>query len=181
MLTTKRLLFWGSIIAFLLGFRFAMFLQDDGNPRALHPGSKLGLYEPSIESVSTEFLRRSPEFQAVYKEFEDCIWDYCDMGNPKRLAPILAKRDRIIQRDWPQVFDRLIIDGDWLSPKHPLTDSERNARRAHFRFQEALRQYGADTLRNHCVPIIAFRVDNYRTTYISLDRTVGYRCNPPPP
>lgn len=181
MLDKKRFLIWGGIIAYLLGIWLIIFIQDGGNLRALHPGSKLGLYEPSIESVSNEFLRRSPDFRATYQEFEDCIWDYCDMGDPKRLAPILAKRDQIIKRDWPQVFDRLVVNGDWLNPGHPPTESGMKAENARLLFQKALAHYGKETLRNRCVPILKFLVDTGRTTFVSLDRAQGYRCEPPPP
>ena len=63
-ITKRHFLLWGSII-YLLGIWLTIFLQDGGNLRALHPGSKLGLYEPSIKATSTEFLRRSDRKSVV--------------------------------------------------------------------------------------------------------------------
>ncbi len=109
----------------------------------LHPGSKLALGEERIAHIPGEFERRSPLFAASWETFKICSQvKECDS------AGALAMRDQAIKLDWPKIFDRLMVDGDWGS----WADSEV----AHSLFLDAVKKWGAQKLRNNCVPVIGF-------------------------
>jgi len=105
--------------------------------------SKLRLGELRITHIPAEFNRRSPEFAKAWEDFKECApLKECD------LEPILTKRDVIIKREWPLIFDRVIVYDDWG------TNSESKAARDSF--FSTLDTVGRDKLRNDCVPSIQF-------------------------
>jgi hypothetical protein len=83
---------------------------------------------------------------------------------------VLAERDRIIAAQWPGVFDHLAIPEDW--------GVLRDTAWAHKSFFEASRSKGADTLRNQCVPDIAYW-DHRNVSWSHKDlffEFQGFRC-----
>jgi hypothetical protein len=139
--------------------------------RTLDKNTKLGLFENEVEGVATEFMRRSPKLSANFEEFRSCMKQKeCDS------AVIRAKRDRIIVLEWPPIFDRVSIKGDWWSITDLITEAKAGDKELFFL---DLEQHGADKLRNRCTPNIAYRYDRdgNRTTY----DTVGFNCQQPKP
>ena len=175
----KRLLWGVSLLVAVYYVSLFLFQLAGGNPRALNPWSKLGLYEESIEAVSSEFMRRSPSLSASFEDFKRCMASpICE--DSERLRLIMKHRDETIRKEWPLVFDRLVNDGgqDWLKPSSDPSKRELKARDAHDRFFRSIRHLGADRLRNHCVPIIEFYTDpQSHMPYYRLNREQGYRCN----
>ena len=76
--------------------------------RAFDKQTRLGIAEERIAGISREFMRRSAKLEAVWDEFVGCMSDTrCDP------ADILARRDRIIAHEWPEMYDRLAVRNDW--------------------------------------------------------------------
>lgn len=151
----------------------ALYFGPTAVMRAFDSDSKLGLFESEITGVSSEFMRRSPALKATYEAFGSCMQqDKCDR------AEILAKRDRIIAAEWPAIFDRLAVRADWWSISDQLLPSGKLEQREVDRemFFEELRQKGADTLRNRCVPNITYRFD--RRGNLATYDTAGFTCSP---
>ncbi len=148
----------------LLGMVIILYLLTSGRLRFLHPESNLGIFETRIENVSTEFIRRSPELRKNFEEFKSCMkMPDCDSEE------ILAKRDAIIQKEWPVVFDRLLVDDDWGS----LTFTNM----AHDRFlRETARVGGKSVMRSKCVPLIRYYHEGGQSYYRHYEKN-GYRCN----
>lgn len=153
-----------------------------GNIRALNPWSNLKLYEEGITAVSNEFMRRSPRLTNNYERFQECMrFEKC---SEEQLSALLDERDQIIHQEWPTIFDRLIVSGDWAVKDKPLTNEEIAARKAYLDFQAKLSQLGQTKMRDACVPIIYFWITSktHETEY-GLDRNQGYQCtgDPTPP
>lgn len=144
------------------------YLYTAGRLQFLHSESRLGAFETRIENVSTEFMRRSPRLKANFETFKSCM-----QKSDCQPEPILAKRDEIIQKEWPSVFDRLLIDDDW----GVLTFTTM----AHERFLRAINQAGGKmNMRKHCIPLIRYyHLGN--TSYYRQYENDGYSCNPPTP
>ena len=145
---------------------FAAWLAINYGPtavsRAFNAETKLGLFESRIANIPAEFIRRSPRFAYTWEKFEDCMQR--SACNP---ADILAERDRIIAQEWPALFDRLVVFSDW--------GGLRESRESRERFFETLKEKGADTLRNRCVPKIEYwRLPGHNAySYYTLR---GYEC-----
>ena len=166
-----------SILIALAGLCLFIYTTLGGNVRALSPWSKLEPYEEGITAVSDEFMRRSPRLKKNYDEFEMCM-RFRDCVESDRLFAILAKRDQIIHEEWPAIFDRLIITGDWAVKKKPITREEVETLKAYSNFQKKLTELGPEKMRNACEPIIYFWMTSvtYQPAY-GLDRHNGYRCS----
>ena len=151
----------------------ALYFGPTAVIRAFDSDSKLGLFESEISGVSTEFMRRSPRLKANYERFSDCMqqWE-C------RYGAILTERDRIVEEEWPAIFDRVAVRGDWRSISEQVLPSGKLEQREVDRekFFEELRHKGADTLRNRCVPNITYRFDQ-RGSLATYD-TAGFTCSP---
>lgn len=125
-----------------------------------HPETKLWLLEDRIASIPAEFIRRSPQFEEMWEAFKECgLKEDCDSG------PILDWRDAIVQAKWPEIFDRLVIYADWGN--FPESARSRD------RFFKYLEEYGAEYLRNECIPDIEFWALPSGTTYSRVD---GFEC-----
>jgi hypothetical protein len=148
----------------LLGVVITSYLLTFGRLRFLHPESRLGIFETRIENVSTEFMRRSPQLKKNFEEFKSCM-QMPDCNSEE----ILAKRDAIIQKEWPVVFDRLLVEDDWGSLA--FTDM------AHDRLvRETARVGGKAIMRSKCVPLIRYYHKGNQSYYRQYEKN-GYRCN----
>ncbi len=134
--------------------------------RAFDGETKLGLFEERISNIPVEFIRRSPTVAHSWKEFKECLREYISACDP---TPILAERDHAISEEWPALFDRLAVFGDWGE----YSDSQI----ARDRFFEVLAEKGADTLRNRCVPKITYTKLPSGGVLYNLE---GYVCSPQP-
>jgi len=152
----------------LLGTVGILFLFSVGRLQSLFPESRLDFLDTRIENVSTEFMRRSPNLKANFESFKAC------MRTPDcQPEEILSKRDEIIRKEWPTLFDRLLVDDDWGS----LAFTEM----AHERFlREIDRVGGKEVMRVRCVPLIRY-YNNGNSSYYRQYEDNGYHCNPLPP
>jgi hypothetical protein len=129
--------------------------------------TNLEFCEERIAGISDEFVRRSPRMNAVWEKFKDCIASpACDP------APILARRDTVVREEWPVVFDRFLVFSDW--------GEATNSAASHRAFLEAIKKYGAEELRDRCVPIITFRWRLYGGRKVAEHDNEGYACPEPP-
>ncbi len=106
------------------------------------PGSHLGIVDKRIGGVTSELRRGNAELNANIKAFVACGPD-C-----KNRTEIFAKREALVRKAWPRVFDRLVVESDWGK----LSDT----RGDHESFREALALYGREQLRNSCLPVIEY-------------------------
>ncbi len=149
----------------------ALYFVPTAVVRSFDHESKLGLFEDSIQGVSSEMMRRSPALKKNFENFRTCIKHAgCDT------KPIFAERDRIIKETWPQVFDRVAVDKDWVDlvdyvlPSNKVTSAEAGR----MAFFDELKQHGKEKLRNQCVPNTTYRYSR-REDAATYD-TKGYTC-----
>ena len=110
----------------------------------MNPDSKLGAFEARHSGVTKGFRDAGdPELEANIKAFVACGRDCTNRGE------IFAERERVVRRMWPAIFDRLVVDADW-------SDRYSDVIVEHDQFRLALRQYGAERLRNQCTPNIRY-------------------------
>lgn len=129
----------------LAGLCAVLWLGGPALFRLADPDSKLVWGESRIAHIPAEFIRRSPLFAASWEALKICSnYDECNA------ASIVALRDEAIRLDWPQVFDRLVVYDDWGNASESAA--------ARDKFFAALTERGADSLRNSCLPKIAFEV-----------------------
>lgn len=158
-------------IAALCVALLALYFVPTAVVRTFDHESKLGLFESSIQGVSSEMMRRSPALKKNFENFRTCIKHAgCDT------KPIFAERDRIIKETWPQVFDRVAVNRDWFEiSDYILTPNKVTpAEEGLFAFSEELKQHGKEKLRNQCVPNTTYHYSR-REDAATYD-TKGYTC-----
>lgn len=128
--------------------------------------TKLGLFEMRISNIPAEFERRVPAFRSTWKAFKLCV-EVQERGNRCDPTAILLDRDAVVEATWPEVFDRLMVHGDWGEYSQSFL--------AHEEFLDALEEYGAEWLRNKCVPTIHFRIVGGRP----MREMMGFNCDHP--
>jgi hypothetical protein len=130
--------------------------------RWFDPDSRIGFGNNRIAHIPGAFERYSPSFGGSWELFKVCsqIKD-CDSSG------LIEFRDKEIKREWPDIFDRLMIDKDWGERSDTVI--------AHNIFLDEVEKWGRDKLRNSCVPNIIFStVSNGRDSPVySLD---SYNC-----
>jgi len=146
------------LIYLIVGF-LALIYGPTAAKRAFDQETKLGLFENRIANIPSELERRSPLYAAVWEEFKNCMQrEACDSES------ILKRRDAIVAREWPHVFDRFTVFKDW--------GELRESREARDAFFKALEERGDDILRNRCVPKIRF----YRLSGRDIRYFEGFEC-----
>ncbi|MEK7462715.1 MAG: hypothetical protein AAB618_04050 [Patescibacteria group bacterium] len=147
------------------------WMVEEGLFTWVMPGSKLGIFESPIQAPGTELMRRSLELSKNFEDFTNCQKQPdCDS------AAILANRDVIIKRAWPDVYSRLEVRGDWLVCS--VLESGvpyycQDAWSSQDEFEEMRAKVGSYRLQYECQPDIIYRADTSgRVVY----DTYGYKC-----
>lgn len=105
-------------------------------------------------------VRHSPALQKLSAEYAVCgkkKWVGCNFN------PMWDRKESAIKSDWPRVFDYLISLKNWGA--HTEAEAE---------FRYALERYGAENLRNACVPFVGFW--KRRAEYLYRPSFDGFQC-----
>lgn len=122
-----RLILWLIVAAFLSG----AFTAQAGQKT----------YQEGL-TIGHIVVRHSPALQQLSAEYAVCgkkKWVGCDFN------PMWDAKNAAIKADWPKVFDYLVALKSWGA--HTEAQEE---------FRYALERYGAENLRNKCVPVVGF-------------------------
>jgi hypothetical protein len=129
-------------------------------PQRFWNGSHLGVFETRIASVGDEVMRRTAWLSENFAQFKNCGPDCADN------KVIFAQRDFLVEKSWPSVFDRLMVDQDW--GELPASEG------AHEWLKQEMQEHGGpDRLRNFCWPRMEYRWPMYngeKTAEYRLDR-----------
>ncbi len=122
--------------------------------------TKLRPFEQGISGIAEEYNRRSPAFRAVIAEFATCRLE-CPSG-------LFERYTATVRAEWTDIFDRLIIEKDWLQ--------WRSLNMTHEAFLDIVEVHGKDTARTWCYPKIDL---HHRSSDVPFPRFEAFICNPP--
>ncbi len=135
------------------------YLLPDGiSPsRLLDRETKLGVFDGRITGIDHEYLRRSPEMQALLAEYQAC--------RPTCSPDFAARRDAVVAKEWPSIFERVQVEKDWISI--PQTNETKK------QLRELVKQRGSRGVIADCKPKIIFAGSN--KTYPVFEK---FECKP---
>ncbi len=147
------------VIAYLLYqlLAFMFFPHGLNMQRLWDKETKLWPLEERIAGVADEYLRRSPNFRAAFEEFRLCA--------PECPAHVYANRNIVISQDWPNIFERLVVEKDWGA----LLTTEYS----HGLFREIIAKHGHGGALINCAPKIGFYSTRWNRAYARFD---GFDC-----
>lgn len=116
-----------------------------------HPTeSRLAFFgEPRINSLIEEFKRRSPALVMAHTRFIECMRAEDVSGIICEVSVHIRSRDDIISREWPHIYDRLMVSGDWGAENISVLNHED--------FLAEIRGYTPNKIRNDYLPVIHYR------------------------
>jgi hypothetical protein len=147
---------------FVMGLLLGMWGTERLDPRLFYRDA---IGYDRITGVAEELVARSPEMQDSWKSFQACSAPYACVTT---MTSIARMREHVIAANWSMVFDHLVQRAHWG------TSFTAQANRAVF--FSAYQRLGADRMRNHCVPLIAYYLLPSRGGYYHLYYLAGYRC-----